>query len=60
MINQDLHTASLTNQDISSSGLTWDEATFSWEEGGGTWENPYGMKNQNLHTATITNQDLSV
>lgn len=57
MTNEDKHSATLTNQNYGGIGVTWDEATFTWNEGGGTWENPYGLKNQDIHTGILTNQD---
>jgi hypothetical protein len=55
---QSKNTALLTNQAKSVQAVTWDEATFSWDNAQGTWDIPgqvYG--NQTKNTATLTNQN---
>lgn len=57
--NQNKNTGSMTNQNLSSNSLILDEATFTWNEASGTWDNPYVITNQSKNTGTISNQSIT-
>lgn len=56
--NTSKNSGSFTNQNKSAStNLTWNEATFSWDDANGTWDAPQASYNkQTKNTATFTNQ----
>lgn len=59
MINKTLHTATMTDKQLTSESLTWAQATFTWNQGIGTWDNPYTILNKTLHTASLTNKTIT-
>ena len=59
LANEAQNTGTITNEVHGSSGLTWDEANFPWNEATGTWDNPYNMTNEAQNTGSITNEAQS-
>lgn len=57
--NKARNTASITNNDFGAIDLTWAEATFPWDEAGGTWGTPGNIVAVPRNTASITNNPLS-
>lgn len=50
-------TATVTNQAKTYISVTWNEATFTWENSGSrTWENQTVTANQAKNTGTVANQ----
>ena len=56
--NETKHPTTFTNVERGSADLTWDEANFTWAQGGGTtWDDPYqDWENETKHTTTFANQ----
>ena len=56
--NNSVNTASPTNNPITGSDLTWDEATFTWDASDpSTWDAQYfvPVTNRSINTASVTN-----
>ncbi len=53
--NQTKNSSVFTNQPLGSASLTWDEATFIWNDAQGTWDNPYSWVNQTKSASIFTN-----
>ena len=56
--NDSKNNLSITNQDKGGSGLTWDEATFTWDEGASaTWDNPgIPITKESKNSLTVNNE----
>ncbi len=54
--NASKNISSLTNQMKSIASLTWNQATFDWNDAGGTWSYPFDMANATKHTSSFSNQ----
>jgi len=48
----------VTNTSEGAGLLVWNDADFTWEEGAGTWEHPYGFANIDDNVVTLTNEAL--
>lgn len=63
LTNQSKNTASPANQAYSDNGLTWDEATSTWDSPtaqASTWDRQAtGTTNQAKNTASLSNQAKS-
>lgn len=54
---QSKHSSNFTDKPFGSSGNTWNEANFTWNEAGpATWNDPIVWQDQSKHSSTFVNK----